>query len=81
MAQTVKNLPAVWEIWIRPLNQEDPLEKRMAIPWTVESGRLQSIGWQRVGTTEAIQHTSSLNGYLSPARILTESHYNLRVSP
>ena len=40
------------------LGREDPLEKGMAthssirvwrIPWTEESGRLQSIGWQRVG--------------------------------
>ena len=39
-------------------NQEDPLEKGMAthssilawrIPWTEDSGRLQSMGLQRVG--------------------------------
>ena len=30
MAQTVKNLPAVWETQVRPLGQEDPLEKGMA---------------------------------------------------
>ena len=81
MAQTVKNLPAVWETWIQSLNQEDPLEKRMAIPWTEESARLQLPGSQRVGATEAIQHTSFLNGYLFPARILTESHHKLRVCP
>ena len=43
------------EIWIQSLGQEDPLEKRMAthsnilawrIPWTEESGGLQSIGSQ-----------------------------------
>ena len=43
---------------IRSLGQEDPLEKEMAthysilaweIPWTEESGRLQSMGLQRVG--------------------------------
>ena len=81
MAQTVKNLPAVWETWIQSLSQEDPPEKRMAIPWTEESARLQPTGWQRIGATEAIQRTSSLNGYLFPARVLTESHYKLRVSP
>ena len=79
VAQTVKNPPAVWETWIRSLNQEDPLEKRMAIPWTEESARLQPTGSQRVGATEAIQYTSSLNGYLFPVRILTESHHKLRV--
>ena len=27
MAQTVKNLPAMWETQVRSLGQEDPLEK------------------------------------------------------
>ena len=58
MAQTVKNLPAMWETWILSLGQEDPLEKGMAthssilawrIPRTVEPGGLQSIESQRVG--------------------------------
>ena len=29
-AQTGKNLPAMQEIWVQSLGQEDPLEKRMA---------------------------------------------------
>ena len=58
MAQTVKNLPAVRETWVRSLGREDLLEKEMAIhsnilawkiPWTEEPGRLQSMGSQRVG--------------------------------
>ena len=58
MAQTVKNPPAMQETWVRSLGWEDPLEKGTAthfsilarrIPWTEESGRLQSIGLQRVG--------------------------------
>ena len=58
MAQTVKNLPVVWETWVWSLGWEDSLEKRMAthpsiiawrIPWTEEPGRLQSMGSQRVG--------------------------------
>ena len=61
VAQWVKNLPAVQETqetWVRSLDQEDPLEKKMAthssilsweIPWTVESGSLQSMGSQTVG--------------------------------
>ena len=49
IAQLVKNLPAVWETWVRFLGQEDPLEKEMAIhssilawkiPWTEEPCRL-----------------------------------------
>ena len=44
VAQLVKNLPAMQEIWVRSLGWEDPLEKGMAIhssilawriPWTV----------------------------------------------
>ena len=44
MAQLVKNPPAMWETWVRPLGLEDPLEKEKAthssilawsIPWTV----------------------------------------------
>ena len=30
VAQMVKNLPAMQEIWVRTLGQEDPLEKGMA---------------------------------------------------
>ena len=46
MAQTVKNLPAMQETWVKSLGQEDPLEKEMAthssilawrIPWTEEA--------------------------------------------
>ena len=57
VAQTVKNLPATQETWVRSLDQEDPLEKGLAthssilawrIPWTEESGRLQSMGSQKV---------------------------------
>ena len=32
VAQTVKNLPAMQETWVRFLGQQDPLEKGMAIP-------------------------------------------------
>ena len=58
MAQMVKHLPTMRETWVQSLGQEDLLEKEMAthssilawkIPWTEESGRLQSMGLQRVG--------------------------------
>ena len=57
IAQMVKNLPAMQEIQVSSLGQEDPLEKEMAthssilawrIPWTEGPGWLQSIGSQRV---------------------------------
>ena len=58
VAQTVKCLPAMWEIWVPSLDGEDSLEKEMAthsstlawkIPWTEEPSMLQSMGSQRVG--------------------------------
>ena len=58
VAQLVKNLPAMREMWVLLLGWEDPLEKEMAIHssvltweilWTEEPGGLQSMGPQRVG--------------------------------
>jgi len=53
----VTNLPAMQETWVQSLGWENPLEKGMIIhssilawriPWTEESGGLQSMGLQRV---------------------------------
>ena len=58
VAQMVKNLPAMQKTQVQSLGWEDALEKGMAthssilawrIPWTEESGGLQSMGSQRVG--------------------------------
>ena len=55
--QTVKNPPAMQETWVRSLGWEDPLEEGLVahfsilawrIPWTEETGGLQSMGLQRV---------------------------------
>ena len=57
--QLVKNLPAMWETWVRSLGREGSLEKEMAthsnvlawrIPWTEEPGGLQSMGSQESDT-------------------------------
>ena len=54
----VKNMPANAEGAVQSLGEEDPLEEEMAthssilawrIPWTEETGGLQSMGSQRVG--------------------------------
>ena len=59
----VKHSPAMRETRVRSLGREDPLEKEMAthssilackIPQTEETGRLQSMGLQRVGHDWAI---------------------------
>ena len=58
MDQLVKRLPAMRETQVSSLGQEDSSEKGMAthssllawrIPWTEESGGLQSMGSQKVG--------------------------------
>ena len=59
-------------MWVRPLGQEEPLEKEMAthssilaleITWTEDPGRLQSMGTQTVGHNQAISLSlSSLPG-------------------
>ena len=58
VVQMVKNLPAMQKTQVQSLGWEDALEKGMAthssilawrIPWTEESGGLQSMGSQRVG--------------------------------
>ena len=58
IAQLVKNLPAMRETPVQFLDWEEPLEKGMVthssilawrIPWTEESGGLQTKGSQRVG--------------------------------
>ena len=55
--QTVRNSPVMQDTWVQSLGWEDLLEKGMVthssslakrIPWTEESGGLQSIGSQRV---------------------------------
>ena len=35
MAQMVKNLPAMQETWVPSLGQEDPLEKGMAVYFSI----------------------------------------------
>ena len=59
----IKNLPAMQDTRVQFLGQEDTPEKGMAlhssilawrIPWTEEPGRLQSMGSQRVNTTERL---------------------------
>ena len=56
-----KNLPAMWETKVQSSGLEDLLEKEIAthssilawrIPWTEESGGLQSMGSHRVGHAE-----------------------------
>ena len=65
VAQMVKNLPAVQEMWVRSLGWED-LMKGMAthfsilawrIPWTEEPGGLQFMGSKESDTAEHTRGT------------------------
>ena len=86
MAQLVKNLPAVWETWVRSLGCKDFLEKEMAthssifawkIPWIEEPGRLQSTGSQRVGQEWALTYTVILHWDTKQAWLRSHSTENL----
>jgi len=65
------------ETWVQSLSQEDPLEKEMAthssilaweIPWTEETGGLQSVGSQRVRLDSAPKQPQPLYYKCLPAK-------------
>ena len=53
VVQLVKNLPAMWEPWVRSLGWEDPLKKGKATHLSILAWRIlqtvSSMGLQRVG--------------------------------
>ena len=89
VAEMVKNLPAVEEIQVWSLGQEDPLEEGMtthsnivawAIPWTEEPGGLQSTGSQtkQPNSLTSVRHdwatNSNANKNLTPPSTRTASN-------
>ena len=55
VAQLEKNLPAIWETWVRSLGWEDPLEKGMATHFSILAWRIPwTIHHKESGTTEQI---------------------------
>jgi len=59
----IKISPEIQETWVQSLGQKDPLEDGIAtqpsiptwrIPWTEESGRLQSMGFQKSDMAERL---------------------------
>ena len=75
----IKNPPVnagdIRGVGVRSLGQKDPLEKEMAtlssilawrIPWTKETGGLQSMGSKELDTTEQLTFSLSLCFILSP---------------
>ena len=79
----VKRLPAMWETQVQSLGQEDPLEKEMSthssthawkIPWMEKPGGLQSMGSQRVRSTERL-HFHLLSLLFSALRVEFTSEF------
>ena len=75
VAQMVKNLPAMQEIWVRSGIREDPLEKGVVthssilawrIPWTEEPRGLQSPASQRVRQDWGTNTPSHSQGLTAP---------------
>ena len=58
MAQTVKNLPAMWEIWVQSLGWGDSLEESMAthssfLAWRIPNGQRSLVGYSLWGCKES----------------------------
>ena len=53
MAQIVKNLPAMWETWVRSPGWEDPLEKEMVT-------HSNTLAWKILTWTDAEAETPTL---------------------
>ena len=84
VAQTVKNLLAVQETWVRSLGWEDPLEgpleEGMAahssilawrIPWTGSLAGCSPRGRRKLETTERLSTAHSLQGAGTESRLVT----------
>ena len=88
MAQMVKHLPTMREIWVQSLGWEDLLEREMAthssilawkIPWTEEPGGPRDH--KESDTTERLHFTDEETEAQSPvsvANTMSESHIPLK---
>ena len=59
VAQTVKNLPAMQETWIRSLGWEDPLEEGMATHCSILAWRIpmdRGAWWATVHGSQRVRH-------------------------
>ena len=70
VAQTVKNLPAMWETWVgkvpwRRAWQPTPVCLPGESPWTKEPGRLQFMGHKELDTTERLSTHDFKHGWKS----------------
>ena len=72
VAQVVKNLPAMWETWVRPLGWEDPLEEGMAthssiLAWRIPMDRgawqttVHGVAKSQTQLSDEAQHSTYLH--------------------
>ena len=64
MAQTVKNLPAIWETWIQSLGWEDSLEEGMATHSSILAWRnpMDRGAWQ--ATVHVVTELNRIEGLI-----------------
>ena len=71
VAQTVNNLPAMWETWVRSLGWEDPLEEGMATHSSIHAWRIpvkrgawratvQGVAKSRTQLSNRAQHSTGI---------------------
>ena len=66
----VKNLPAVQETWVRSVGQEDPLEKGMAIPFSILAWRIpwtEGPGGLPFMESQTVGHDWATSTFLFPS--------------
>ena len=71
VAQTVKNLPAMWETWVRSLGWEDPLEMGLATRSSILAWRIPWTSRKESDTTERL----SLSFFFWADSSNLETHY------
>ena len=67
VTQLVKNPPAVWEVWVRSLGWEDPLEKASILAWRIPWTRIHGVANNRTRLSDfLLSFTETLPHHPSP---------------
>ena len=85
VAQLVKNMPAMWEIWVQSLGWEDPLEKRKATHSSILARELICrvhhakcwAGWSKAGIQITGRNVNNLR-YADDTTFMAESDEELK---
>ena len=63
MAQLAKNPPAMWEIWVRSLGWEDPLEKGKATHFSILAWRIHRLIFMDYTVHEVTKSCTQLSDF------------------